>query len=229
MTWLPDFLTWENATTFFNSAFVISLIGALAGAYAGATAAQRIAERTKERDQLLTQIRSTNAAIMVALAGAPAAELRGALWWMMGSASDATWGDVGRLALAVLVFGGALMWLAREIDVLALGEEPAAALGANVDRTSRQIFLLASFLAAATVAAAGLVGFVGLVVPNIARALGARRHRPMLIVSAVYGAALLVFADLVARTARAPQELPLGAITALIGVPFFLARLRKLN
>lgn len=66
MAWLPDFLTWENATTFLNSAFSISLLGALAGAYAGATAAQRIAERTKERDQLLTQIRSTNAAIMVA-------------------------------------------------------------------------------------------------------------------------------------------------------------------
>ena len=66
-------------------------------------------------------------------------------------------------------------------------------------------------------------------VPNIARALGARRHRPMLVVSAVYGAALLVFADLVARTARTPQELPLGAITALIGVPFFLAQLRRLH
>jgi len=194
--------------------------------------ARVVAGRTDARMLLMAGVvvgAFANAVIMVALAGAPAAELRGALWWMMGSVSDATWGDVGRLAVAVLVFGGALMWLARELDVLALGEEPAAALGANVDRTSRQIFLLASFLAAATVAAAGLVGFVGLVVPNIARALGARRHRPMLVVSAVYGAALLVFADLVARTARTPQELPLGAITALIGVPFFLAQLRRLH
>lgn len=170
-----------------------------------------------------------NAVIIVTLAGVPADRLRGALWWMMGSAGDATWGGVGRLAAAVLIFGGALVWLARELDVLALGEEPAAALGANVDRTSRQIFLIASFLAAATVAAAGLIGFIGLVVPNLARAMGARRHRPMLLLSAVYGALLLVFADLVARTVRAPAELPLGAITALIGVPFFLARLRRLN
>lgn len=170
-----------------------------------------------------------NAVIIVTLAEVPAESLRGALWWMMGTAGDATWDGVGRLALAIVIFGGALVWLARELDVLALGEEPAAALGANVDRTSRQIFLLASFLAAATVAAAGLIGFVGLVVPNLVRALGARRHRPMLLLSAVYGAALLVLADLIARTVRAPHELPLGAITALIGVPFFLARLRKLT
>lgn len=170
-----------------------------------------------------------NAVIIVALAGTPAERLRGALWWMMGSAADATWSGVGRLAAAVAIFGSALFWLARELDVIALGDEPAAALGANVDRTSRQIFLIASFLAAATVAAAGLIGFIGLVVPNIARALGARRHRPMLLLSAIYGALLLVFADLVARTVRAPAELPLGAITALIGVPFFLTRLRRLH
>jgi iron complex transport system permease protein len=170
-----------------------------------------------------------NSIILVMLAGVPPDRLRGALWWMMGSVGDATWADVARLATASLVFGAPLLWMARELDVIALGEEPAAALGANVDRTSRQLFLLASFLAAATVAAAGLVGFVGLVVPNLARAMGARRHRPMLLLSAVYGAVLLVFADLISRTVRAPAQLPLGAITALIGVPFFLARLRRLS
>jgi iron complex transport system permease protein len=87
---------------------------------------------------------------------------------------------------------------------------------------------VASWLAAATVAAAGLIGFVGLVVPNIARALGARQHRPMLLLSALYGAVLLVAADLLARTLRAPADLPLGAVTALVGVPFFLLRLRRL-
>lgn len=194
--------------------------------------ARVVAGRTDARMLLMAGVvvgAFANAVIIVTLAGLPPNQLRGALWWMMGSASEATWAGVGRLATAVAVFGGALIWLARELDVLALGEEPAAALGANVDRTSRQIFLLASFLAAATVAAAGLVGFVGLVVPNIARALGARQHRPMMLLSAVYGAALLVFADLVARTVRSPHDLPLGAITALIGVPFFLARLRKLT
>ncbi len=168
-----------------------------------------------------------NAAILVALADAPPDRLRGALWWMMGSAADATWPAVARIAAATLFLGGLLVWWARDLAVLSLGDEPAAALGVDVDRTARRLFLVASWLAAATVASAGLVGFIGLVVPNIARALGARRHRPMLVVSAIYGAVLLVGSDLLARTLRAPADLPLGAVTALVGVPFFLARLRK--
>ena len=168
-----------------------------------------------------------NAAILVALAGAPPERLRGALWWMMGSAADASWSGVGRSAVSIVVLGGILVWRARELDVLALGAEPAAALGVNVERAARRTFLVASWLAAATVAAAGLIGFIGLVVPNLARALGARQHRTMLLVSALYGAVLLIAADIAARTLRAPVELPLGAVTALIGVPFFLLRLRK--
>ncbi|WP_411279879.1 FecCD family ABC transporter permease [Gemmatimonas sp.] len=169
-----------------------------------------------------------NAAILVALADAPPERLRGALFWMMGSVADATWPAVARGAGALLLLGGVLIWRARDLDVLSLGDEPAAALGVDVDRVSRQLFLVASWLAAATVAAAGLIGFVGLVVPNIARALGARQHRPMLLMSALYGAVLLVAADLLARTLRAPADLPLGAVTALVGVPFFLLRLRRL-
>lgn len=170
-----------------------------------------------------------NAVIMVALADAPPDRVRGALWWMMGSAASATWESIRWLAVAVVVIGGSLFVFARDLDLLSLGDEPAAALGVDVDRAARRTFLLASWLAASTVAAAGLVGFVGLVVPNIARALGARRHRGMLVVSAVYGAALLVGADILARTLRPPTELPLGAVTALVGVPFFLARLRRLR
>lgn len=170
----------------------------------------------------------SNAAILVALADAPPDRMRSALWWMMGSAADATWPSVARLAIAVLLLGALLIWWARDLDVLAMGDESAAALGVDVDRAARRIFLVASWLAAATVSAAGLVGFVGLVVPNIARAFGARGHRDVMVMAAVYGAALMIAADLLARTARSPAELPLGAVTALIGVPFFLARLRKL-
>lgn len=168
-----------------------------------------------------------NAVILVALADAPPDRIRGALWWMMGSTTDATWGSVARTALALVAFGGVLIVRARDLDLLALGEEPAAALGADVDRAARRTFLVASWLAAATVAAVGLVGFVGLIVPNLARALGARSHRAMLLVGGVYGALLLVAADVCARAVRAPVELPLGAVTALVGVPFFLARLRR--
>lgn len=170
-----------------------------------------------------------NAAIMVLLANAEPNTIRNALWWMMGSVSDATWPQIVVLAAYVLVGGVALVAMAQQIDVLALGEDTAAGLGLDVDAAIRRVFFLASLVAAATVAAAGLVGFVGLVVPHIVRAMGLRRHRALLIGSAITGATLVVVADLVGRVLRPPAELPLGAVTALIGVPFFLAKLRRLT
>lgn len=168
-----------------------------------------------------------NAAIMVALARAEPNTLRGALWWMMGSAADATWERVTWLAVSILVAGGALVYWAREIDVLSLGEDTAASLGVDSERSGRRVFLLAALLAAATVSAAGLIGFIGLVVPHIARRLGLRAHRPLIVAAALVGATLVVAADLAARTVAPPTELPLGAITALLGVPFFLVQLRR--
>ena len=169
-----------------------------------------------------------NAVIMVVLANAPPNTVRGAGWWMMGAVADAGWAQIRWLTAYVLVGGALLLFMARDIDVLALGEEPAAALGLDVDRSARRIYLARSLLAAATVAAAGLIGFVGLMVPHIVRAFGVRRHRAILAGAALVGSALLVAADLVARTAMPPAELPLGAVTALLGVPFFLLRIRKL-
>jgi len=168
-----------------------------------------------------------NAAIMVALARAEPNTVRGALWWMMGSAADATWNRVAWLAASILLAGGALVYWAREIDVLSLGDDTAASLGVDSERSGRRVFLLAALLAAATVSAAGLIGFIGLVVPHIARRLGLRAHRPLVIAAALVGATLVVAADLAARTVAPPTELPLGAITALLGVPFFLVQLRR--
>lgn len=169
-----------------------------------------------------------NAAIMVVMANAEPNIVRNALWWMMGSVGDATWPQIAILAGYVLVGGGALIVVGRQIDVLALGEDAAAGLGLDVDRAIRRVFFIASLLAAATVSAAGLVGFVGLVVPHLVRAAGVRRHRALLVGSAITGATLVVLADLLARVLRPPGELPLGAVTALIGVPFFLTKLRRL-
>jgi iron complex transport system permease protein len=169
------------------------------------------------------------AAIMVALATAPENTVRGALWWMMGSLGDAQWRSV-RWVAAYVAFGVLLLILwARDVDVLALGEDAAASLGLPVEQVTRRIYFAASLLAAATVAGAGLIGFVGLIVPAIARALGARNTREAILASALAGAALVVFADLAARTVLRPAELPLGAVTALIGVPFFLWRLRGMK
>ena len=168
-----------------------------------------------------------NAVIMIALANAPPNTIRGALWWMMGSVADASWQALPWLAAFVALGGSMLVYWAREIDLLALGDEAAAALGVNVEASARRVYMLAAFLAAATVAAAGLIGFVGLIVPHIVRAAGIRSQRPLIVAAGIVGAALIVAADLAARTIRPPGELPLGAVTAVLGVPFFLAQLRK--
>lgn len=170
-----------------------------------------------------------NAAIMVALANTDATAVRGALWWMMGSAADAQWATVSVLALYVGGGVALLLALGRAIDVLALGGDAATGLGVNVTRVSLAVYGIGALLAAGTVAAAGLVGFVGLVVPQLARAWGARTHRDAVGASTLLGAVLVVLADIVARTVVSPTELPLGAVTALVGVPVFFLRLRRLT
>lgn len=211
-------------------------IPAFAGAMAAVAAAllvARAAGRTARGDPRTLLMAGViigafaNAVIMVALANSTSDTLRGSLWWMMGSVADASWPGALWLALYLAVASAALLRLAPEIDVLALGEEAAAALGSNVESATRRIFLVSALLAGATVAAAGLVGFVGLIVPHIVRAMGVRRHRQLIAGSALIGGMLVIVADIVARTALPPAELPLGAVTALIGVPFFLVQLSK--
>ena len=213
---------------------IAAFIGAVVAVFV-ALGVARVGGRTSRADLRTLLIAGVivgafaNAAIMVALANASPNNIRGALWWMMGSAVDANWQRVSWLTVSVLVAGGALVYWAREIDVLSLGEETAASLGVDVERAGRRAFLLAALLAAATVAAAGLIGFVGLVVPHIARGMGLRTNRPLVLAAGVIGATLVVAADLAARTVAAPTELPLGAITALLGVPFFLIQLRRIS
>jgi iron complex transport system permease protein len=170
-----------------------------------------------------------NAAIMVVLANAPANVVRDSVWWMMGSVAAASWSQVRWLTFYVALGAAALLLWARQIDVLALGEDTAAGLGLHPERAARRVYAMAALVAAATVSAAGLVGFVGLVTPHVVRRAGFQRHRPLLAGSALVGAALVVAADLAARVLRPPAELPLGAVTALVGVPFFLVRLRRIT
>ena len=215
---------------------VLVPIGAFAGAVVAVFVALAVARAAPGRGDPRVLLMSgvivgafANAAIMILLADVAPDVVRNALWWMMGSAADARWMTNASLAMYLLVGGTLLIAWARQIDILALGDDAAAGLGLDVERAARRVYLTASLLAAATVAAAGLVGFVGLVVPHLARAAGWRTHRPLLAGSALSGAVLVVVADLVARTVRAPAELPLGAVTAVLGVPFFLARLRRVS
>jgi len=216
-------------------AFALVPIAAFAGAITAVGVALFVAHATHGRGDPRVLVMAgvvvgafANAAIMIVMANADAATVRGALWWMMGSVADATWRQTAWLAGYVAIGMAILVALGRTLDALALGEDSAAGLGVEVDRAARLVYLVASLVAAATVAAAGLVGFVGLVVPHIARRLGARGHRVLTGASALTGAFLVIAADLVARVALPPAELPLGAVTAVLGVPFFLVTLRRL-
>ena len=150
--------------------------------------------------------------------------LREAMFWLMGNLHSTTWHDV-ELALppALLAFL-VLLAYARDLNVLLLGEEDAHALGVSVERTKRVLLALASVITAAAVAVAGVIGFVGLIVPHAMRLLVGPDHRLLLPTSALAGASFLVVADAVARSGAA--ELPVGIVTAAVGAPFFLYLLR---
>lgn len=163
-------------------------------------------------------------ALVLALSDAPT--VRSAVMWMMGSLDGATWTGVAIAAAYTLPAGVVLLGLARALNVLAIGEETAAFLGTDVERTKRIAFGVASLITAAGVAVAGVIGFVGLIVPHAVRMVVGSDHRALLPLSFLGGAAFLVLADVVARVAIAPAEVPLGVVTAFAGVPLFLVLLR---
>src|SRR5207244_10617919 len=117
--------------------------------------------------------------------------------------------------------------LAGDLNVMALGEERAAQLGVEVERCKRRALALGSLLAAAAVSVSGVIGFVGLMTPHLLRLVVGADHRRLLPAVVLAGPALLMLADLAARTAVAPEELPVGAVTAILGGPFFLYLLRR--
>ncbi|MGH7676072.1 MAG: FecCD family ABC transporter permease [Gemmatimonadales bacterium] len=158
---------------------------------------------------------------------AEAAELRNAFLWLWGGLSGASWSAVALLAAYAAVPLAVLFGSARPLDLLALGEEPAAYLGADVRRVRQRVYLAASLLTAAAVAVSGVIGFVGLLVPHLCRRLWGQLHRALLPAAFVGGGTLLALADTAARVAVAPRELPVGIVTALLGVPLFVLLLRR--
>ncbi|HEY0970367.1 MAG TPA: iron ABC transporter permease [Gemmatimonadales bacterium] len=168
-----------------------------------------------------------NAVILLLLTFSDIEAFRAAVFWMMGGLSGASWRSVGVLAAYMLPASALLLWLARPLDLLALGERTAAYLGTPVERTKLVAYATASLLAAAAVAVSGVIGFVGLVVPHVARMLWGSGHRGLLPSSALLGASFLVLADLAARLVARPAEVPIGVVTAFLGVPFFVWLLRR--
>jgi iron complex transport system permease protein len=157
----------------------------------------------------------------------PSAGIRNAFLWLLGGFGSASWQALGVFA-AYAVVPLVLIWLsARNLDLIALGEEPAHHLGADVDRTRRLVYGSTALLTAASVAACGIIGFVGLVVPHAVRTIARPIHRTLLPLVFVAGGGFLVLSDVVSRTVVRPLELPVGVVTALVGVPLFALLLRR--
>ncbi|WP_029029474.1 FecCD family ABC transporter permease [Salinarimonas rosea] len=208
--------------------FALLPIGAFLGGLASTLVLYAIATRNG-RTSIATMLLAGIA--LGALAGAASGflaylsddrQLRDLTFWSLGSLGGATWSKLAVVAPILLVTLAATPILARALNALVLGEAEAYHLGVAVERAKAAIVVLVAAAVGASVAAAGVIGFVGIVVPHLLRLAIGPDHRVLLPASALLGAALLVGADIVARTVVAPAELPIGIVTAAIGAPFFL-------
>lgn len=210
-------------------------LAAFAGGLLVALAVLRIAriDGSTRMTPLLLAGSAINAfvAAMVGLLAATAGDgaLRGFTRWLYGDLGRAGWIE---LAVAAPLIGWVLLRLpadARALDALLLGDAEAAHLGVAVEPLRRRVLLQSVLAAATAVALAGMIGFVGLIVPHAIRLVAGPGHRRLLPAASLLGAALLLFADLAARTVAAPAELPVGVLTALLGAPFFVLLLVRLR
>jgi iron complex transport system permease protein len=149
------------------------------------------------------------------------------LFWTMGSFGAASWESLPAVVVVVVIGVLVLRRFARSLDAMALGDETAASLGIDTGRVRAALFVLTSLMTGAMVAVSGAIGFVGLVLPHVVRLVVGASHARVLVVTPLVGAVFMVWVDLVSRTLVAPRELPLGAITALVGVPVFIVLMRR--
>jgi iron complex transport system permease protein len=146
--------------------------------------------------------------------------------WLLGRLATSGWHDVLLLLPYAVVTAVVVLLHRRELDVLSVGDEEAASLGLHPQRSRLTLVAAASLGTAAAVSVSGLIGFVGIVVPHTVRLLAGSSYRAILPLSLLFGAAFLALADLAARTAAAPAEIPIGVVTAFLGAPFFVLVLR---
>ena len=173
-----------------------------------------------------TQLFSAVTSFVVYIA-ADAEQTRGVLFWLLGSLASVRWSDVAVCGVVVLLGLVACLLHTSSLDAFTFGQDAAAALGVNVARTRLVLMVVTALVTAVIVSTCGAIGFVGLVLPHAARALVGGRHRVLVPTAALMGAVFVVWIDAVSRTVIAPQELPIGVATALIGVPAFVGLLLR--
>jgi iron complex transport system permease protein len=153
-------------------------------------------------------------------------KMHGILFWLMGTFSLSRWSEVAVVLPYVAVGVAVIMLYSRSLNVMQLDEEQAKQLGINVERVKIILLAAATLITAAAICFVGIIGFVGIIIPHAVRLIWGPDHRFLLPLSMVTGAIFLIFADLIARTIISPAEIPIGVITAICGVPFFLYLLR---
>jgi iron complex transport system permease protein len=206
---------------------------AFAGAIAATAAVFALARRRDHTDptRLLLSGLVLNAffsaVILISFALSAQSDLTAALRWMMGTLFGASWTSVGLVASLLAIAIVVLAFVANDLRMLAFGEDDAKSRGVDVERIKLIGFGSASIITGAAVAVSGIIGFVGLLVPHLVRLVWHRDFRSLLPLVAIGGAILVVAADLVSRVAVPSAELPIGAFTAILGVPFFLSLLRR--
>jgi len=208
---------------------VASFLGALIAIYSVLRLARRAAGFDTARLVLAGLVMNAffSAIITLALSFTYGSDLQSALRWMMGGFFRATWTDVVFVACAAIVTLVLLIYNASALRLIAFGSEDARARGVDTKKVERFIFVITSLATAAAVSASGVIGFVGLMVPHAVRLIWPGDFRLNLPLSGLAGALLLVIADVFARMLVVPSELPVGALTACLGVPFFLFLLRR--
>lgn len=154
-------------------------------------------------------------------------KIHSALFWMMGSLVGADWNTLPIVGIAVAVTFIFLLLQSRSLNLLLMGEETAATLGLNINVFQKVLIVIISLLTGVLVSASGAIGFVGLMIPHIVRLLVGSDHKKVLLISLFLGAVFMVWADVAARLLLAPEEIPIGVVTALSGGPFFIWLLRK--
>jgi iron complex transport system permease protein len=211
---------------------VVPLV-AFAGA-CGATAAVFLLARRREYTDPTRLLLSGlvlnaffSAVILISFSLSRQSDLTAALRWMMGTLFGATWSDVLLVGVFLVAGIAVLAWIANDLRMLAFGEDDAKSRGVNVEGVKLIGFVTASIITGAAVSVSGIIGFVGLLVPHLIRLIWKRDFRFLLPLCALAGATLLVLADVLSRVILPSSELPVGAFTAVLGVPFFLSLLRR--
>ena len=151
------------------------------------------------------------------------------IFWVMGSFTTASWQQL--IFLIPIIFVGVIIivFLSRDLNILATGEDTAKSLGVEVEKVKKILLFVSTLIVAACVSVSGIIGFVGLIIPHIVRLVVGADHRKLLPFSVVFGAIFMIICDTTARVIISPSEVPVGAVTALLGVPFFIYLLVKNN